>query len=123
MELAEFKQKQAALEEALRQRLRVRGRDLGGQMRRAGRLLPKRIHRAGRVLTEAGTKLSHPKLARQVDPVLVNKAFDEIDAHLATIDPADRRKGAILGWLGALVFNLLVVTALVIVLMRWQDLI
>ena len=107
----------------LRTRLRLRGRDFGVQLRRAGRLLPKRIHRAGRVLTEARTKLSHPKLARQIDPVLVEKAFEEINAHLATVDPADRRKGAILGWLGALVFNLIVVCALVIGLLRWQGLI
>lgn len=123
MELSTFNTRVEELETALRTRLRLRGRDFGVQLRRAGRLLPKRIHRAGHVLTEARTKLSHPKLARQIDPVLVEKAFEEINAHLATVDPADRRKGAILGWLGALVFNLIVVCALVIGLLRWQGLI
>ncbi|MCR9112967.1 MAG: hypothetical protein NXH84_06835, partial [Rhodobacteraceae bacterium] len=72
MELSTFNTRVEELETALRTRLRLRGRDFGVQLRRAGRLLPKRIHRAGRVLTEARTKLSHPKLARQIDPVLVD---------------------------------------------------
>lgn len=118
-----FGEQSAALEKALEAKLRLRGRTLDARLRKAGRLLPGRVRRAGRVLTEAQVKLAHPKLSRQVDDTRVSHAFTEFDTYLETIDPADRRKGAILGWLGGLVFNLIVVFGLLILVLRWQGLV
>lgn len=116
----EFHQRASKLEETLRTKLGLRGKNLSARLRRAGRLLPRRLRTEAGVLTEAEAKLPHPRLARQVDFVRVNKAFQAIEAHLAKIDPKDRRKGKILGWVGGLVFNLLVLIALLVLILRWQ---
>ena len=84
----------------MQDKLGGRGRSLEKRFARAGRLLPKRIRRAGRRITEAQAALHHPKLARLQDPKALNAAFAEITAHLKTIDPADRRKGLVLGHSG-----------------------
>lgn len=65
----------------------------------------------------------NPKLARLHDPVAVDRAFKDITTHLDTIDPAERRKGMILGVMGGLVFNLLVLVGAIVLLLRWQDVI
>ena len=118
-----FDQRAAALEEALQSKLGLRGRSLAARLGRAGRQLPGRIRRQGRVLTEAQQKLVHPKLARQIDDVRITGAFRDFDDYLGRIDPAERRKTAILRWLGGLVFNLIVIGAVLLALLRWQGLI
>jgi len=114
-----FHTRTAQLEAALHAKLRLRGKSLEARLGRAGRLLPKRLHRAGRVIADARMKLDHPRMARMIDYTRVSRAFADFEEFLAGIDPADRRKGAILGWLGALVFNLLLATVCLTVLYRW----
>lgn len=108
------------LQEALQSKLSLRGKSLRARLSRAGRLLPKRLQKEGRVIVEAQDKLVHPKLAVQIDETRVNGAFEAFDAHLKTIDPADRRKAKLLTWGAGLVFNLIILTVIVFALMRWQ---
>jgi len=108
------------VEQLLQAKLGVRGGSLSTRLSRAGRRLPRRIQKAGQVIIDAQAKAAHPKLARMLDAPMVDRAFADITEHLKTIDPADRRKGAILGLLGGLVFNLLVLAVIVVVLMRWR---
>lgn len=81
--------------------------------------MPRRLHRAGRLIVDARSKLDHPKTARIIDYASVSRAFSDFEEFLADIDPADRRKGAILGWLGALVFNLLLFATCAVLVFRW----
>lgn len=120
---ADFETRVAALEELLQGKLRVRGKTLGARLHRAGRRLPKRLRQAGRVLTEAQAQLANPRLARMIDPVRVQGAFDDLETFLGPIDPADRRKGAILGWAGGLVLNLMIAGAALVAVLRWRGLV
>ena len=123
IEIETFQTRAAALEKLMQEKLGVRGRSLEKRFARAGRLLPKRIRRAGRLITEAQAALHHPKLARLQDPKALNTAFADVTAHLKTIDPADRRKGLVLGILGGMTFNLILLTAAIVALLRWQGVI
>ena len=104
----------------LRDRLGVRGRDLSQQRRRAGRRLPRAVRQALDRLAQAEATRDHPKLSRQSDPTALSRDRSEVTRHLRGVDRADRRKGAVLGFLGALSFNLLLLAGLVLALLRWQ---
>lgn len=108
--------------DALRLRLGVKARDLPRGMKRAGRRLPKSAHRAAQVISTAVAHGSHPKLSRQIDPKAVLTAQAELHMQLEKIDPKERRKDAILSFLGTQAFNLLLVIALVVGLMYWRGL-
>ncbi len=106
--------------ELLEQRLRIRGRDLETKLRKAGRLLPKLVRQQAAVIVQALKLQGHPKLDRRQDHLASQRAYDTCVKHLTEIDTADRRKGAIIGFLSTNAFNLLVVTALLIAALRWQ---
>lgn len=101
-------------------KLSLRRGPLRTRLRRAGRRLPARIRAQAQIVAEAEALAAHPKLARRIDHTSVSHAFAEVRAHLRAIDPADRRRGALLGMLGGLAFNLLLLTGLVLALLRWR---
>lgn len=111
------------ISELLSARLGVRKTNLGRMIGRAGRLLPRPVRQQARVLARAEPVLQHPKLMRTLDNVALRKAADMVEAHLTAIDAADRRKGKLLDLLGAVVFNLLLVAAGVLVVLVWRGLI
>ena len=108
------------LETLLAAKLGLRHGDMMHRIDKAGRRLPKWLHRDGRLIGDAVALGAHPKLARQIDYRAVRAAHHRIRDHLKTIDPADRRRGALLGLLGSLSFNLLVMVGLVIALLKWR---
>lgn len=104
----------------IEQRLRVKARTLEKALSRAGRLLPKWAHREGRYLTQAAQFMGHPKLRLMIDEAKVEKAHTLLVTHLKTIDPAERRKTRVLSMLGAISFNLIVVTVALIGFLVWR---
>ena len=106
----------------LREKLSIRGKSFEVQLKKAGRWLPRRIHRAGQVLITAKARAAHPKLARLNAPDQVARAVAEIRKHLDGIDAEERRKTVLLHWLAGILFNLMVLIALVILLVYWQGL-
>ncbi|SFL35130.1 hypothetical protein [Shimia haliotis] len=98
----------------------VRGRSLEKAMKKVGRRVPNWVHKEVRVIGEARGLTGHPKLMMQMDHARVEKAFDAITAHLETVDRRERRIDRILDVLGSLSFNLIVLTALVILFLRWH---
>lgn len=98
-------------------RLRVRGKTLDQQVRKAGRLLPKAERREAMYLAQAATVMQHPKLSRMVDASKANKAHARLIQFLNAVDPKDRAKGKLLGWLGSLAFGLVVIFVLVVVVL------
>ena len=123
IEIEKFHSRVAALETLMQTKLGVRGPSLSARFKRAGRRLPRRIQKAGRVISEAQTLSANPKLARMLDPKRLNAAFADVTTHLETIDPVDRRKGLVLGVLGGMVFNLILLIAAILALLYWQDVI
>ena len=110
----------AELAELMRTRLGIRGGEgLEGKLRRAGRLLPRRLRRDGHLLVEAERRATHPKLARRMDLAACRAAHGRLKAHLQAIDPADRRRGMILGILAPLAFNLLLLGAALVASLVW----
>ena len=104
-------------------RLGVGGRDLPHKLRRAGRALPAHVRKDARHIAEALPLAENPKLMRQIDLPRLEAAERRVLAHLRTIDRADRRKGAFLGVLGGLSFNLIAVFALLIAVLVWRGLV
>lgn len=94
--------------------------DLSEAMRKIGRRLPQSAHRNANRLVEVQQQLNNPKIALQIDPKTPVKPYAALLSDLENYDPADRRKGAILGALGVAVFNLIVVFVLLICVLIWR---
>lgn len=104
----------------LREKLGVKGSDLGVALNRARHRLPRRVYRQGMVLAQAEPLAGHPKLRLTLDAPVLNVAASEVRAHLETVDLADQRKGWWLGVLGGLSFNLILMCALLIAVLVWR---
>jgi hypothetical protein len=109
-----------AVRDKLRARLGARGKTLECGLLRAGRSLPKPARQAGGRLVQLQRMVANPRLRRLVDPAQVDAALAELDAHLDTVKPGDRRKDRLLGIAGSAVFNLMILGALVIAFLRWR---
>lgn len=97
--------------------LRVRGKTLDLQVRRAGRLLSRNLRRDAVYLAQAATVMHHPKLSRMVDEAKATQAHARLRAFLLGVDPKDRAKGKLLGWLGSMAFAFIVIFILVVTVM------
>lgn len=107
----------------LRSKLGVRDKTLTASVRRAKRRLPRRVYKQAMVLARAEQMAAHPRLRLVLDNPKLAQASEEVQTHLGTINPADRRWGWFLGMLGGLAFNLLALTTLVLVFLWWRGLI
>ena len=108
------------IRDLFRQKYRARGASLAAAYPRARRRLPRRLRRDAEALVSAERFADHPKLARTLDHDRLGQAVQALRGHLDGIDLADRRKGMLLGILGSIAFNFLLVAALVIGWMVWQ---
>ncbi|HSG57865.1 MAG TPA: hypothetical protein VLA45_20635, partial [Paracoccaceae bacterium] len=76
--------------------------------------------RAGAVITQAQQMMQHPRLAAQVDRAALDQSIGILRSHLSGIDPVQRRMRALLGLVGAIVFNLLILLTLLVLVLRWR---
>ena len=106
----------------MERRLGVRGRTLAERAGKARRKLSARLVQHAEYLTQTDSLIANPKLAPQVDERRVERAFEDLTDFLEGYDRADRRKGAVIGWLGSQAFNLLIVSGLMITFMVWRGL-
>ncbi len=102
----------------IEERLRVRGRGLETKLRRAGRLMPKWIRQEAQTLVQAQQFSASPKLMKLIDPGQIDQAYERCETWLKSVDPGERRKDRILGFLALNVFNLSVVAAGLLVTLR-----
>ena len=107
----------------LRAKLGVRDKTLEASIRKAKRRLPRRVYRQAMVLARSEAMASHPKMRLILDTPKLVRASDVVQDHLGSINLADRRWGWFLGLMGGLAFNLLALTALLLVFLWWRDLI
>lgn len=107
-------QKIAEISALMQSQLRIRGKSLHVQMRRAGRLLPRGVRRDIGFLLEAAALGQNPKLARMINPEKVAQAHRNAVSFLQGVDPVEQRKTAILRFLAAVAFPLIVLFALVL---------
>jgi type II secretory pathway component PulJ len=118
----DFQSRVTQLQTALSDKMRVRGATLERQLRRAEHRLPRRQRHAAATILGAQDWMAHPKLARVLDLSRVNKAFSDLDAHLARIDPVEERKTALLRLIGVIVIRLMGLAALIYAILRWRGL-
>lgn len=118
-----FQHDMDALRGKLRSRLGVRGATLAIALRRAGRSLPRPARASGARLVATASMIANPRLRRLVDPAALDADLAELNAQLDAIDAGERRKDRLLGIAGSVVFNLMLLAALVIAFMRWRGLV
>lgn len=107
----------AELQEAFSDKLRLRGRTLEVQIRKAGRKLPRAVRRDATYLAQAVTLLDNPKLARMVDMTRAGKAHRNVLAYVETVDVGAERREVALGVAASVAFALLVTAGLVLVVL------
>lgn len=110
----------AELELLLEEKMSLRQGTLGQKLQKAGRRLPKSVRHDGEVIDLAHGHLAHPKLVHQIDVAAVRDAHIRVRGHLISLDARNRRKGFILGVLGGLSFNLILMAVLVGVVLHWR---
>ncbi len=113
-------QKAQQVSALLEERLQLRGRSLSVQARRGRRFLSRHLRREADYLSRAADLAQNPKLMRMIDEGRVNRAHAQLVDFLEAIDPADRRKGAVLSLLGSLSINLIAVFVLFIAVLVWR---
>lgn len=107
----------AELREAMAEKLRVRGRSLEAQVRKAGRRLPKRVRRDATYLAQSVTLADNPKLARMIDLPRAARAHRNVLDHLDTVNIGAERRLAALGVLASIAFALLFTAILVLIVL------
>lgn len=104
--------------EGLADRLRVRGRTLDAQIRKAGRLLPRAVRRDATFLAQAVELADNPKLARMVDIGKAQQAHRRVLAHLQSVDMDRQRRDAALNLTASIAFALLA-TGVLLLFVLW----
>ena len=99
---------------ALADKLRVRGRSLAVQVRKAGRRLPSAVRRDAVYLVQTIGLVDNPKLARMIDMRRAQLAHRNILAFLETVDVAAERRGIALQIATSIALALLVIGLLLL---------
>ncbi|MGR3468310.1 MAG: hypothetical protein ACU0CI_10545 [Shimia sp.] len=87
------------------------GRTFARQVRQIGREMPRYERKQAKVIIQAERLSGHPKLARQVQPGELERAFTALEGHLAGVSRADRIKGRAISIAATILFNLLLAVA------------
>lgn len=119
MSMVAIQQMADRVAQLLQEKLRLGGRDLAAKLRRGKRLLPRKVRDAAERLATAAEKSRNPKLMGQVDMGQVADAYDVCVRHLAGIDPAERRRGTMLGMVESVGIGVLIFGAVVGGVMLW----
>ncbi len=110
----ELAQKIAEIRELLEKQMRVKGRDLRQQMRRAGRRLPRRQRRDLAYLIETETIAQNPKLGRMVNDEKVAKAHANLVRYLEGLNPREAMWNNILNITASIALALIVTFVIVV---------
>jgi hypothetical protein len=112
-----------ALRRTLAERLGLGSGDLATLLGRAGRSLPRRLRPAATTLAEAERMAANPRLAARIDAARVETAARDLTDWLATQNPRERRRTALVNAAALIAFRLLVTAALVITVLVWRGIV
>ncbi|WP_439154248.1 hypothetical protein [Yoonia sp.] len=101
----------AEISTLMRSQLRIRGRDLHVQYRRAGRLLPRAVRRDILYLLDTSALGDNPKLARMINHDKISRAHRNIVDYLQGLDPKAQMWTRILNITASIAFALIVAFA------------
>ncbi|PUB18697.1 hypothetical protein [Yoonia sediminilitoris] len=113
----------AEIRTLLEVKLRVKGRDLRTQVRRAGRRLPRKVRRDLKFLIETEKIAANPKLGRMVNDAKVAKAHASVVGYLEAINPREAMWNLILNITASIALALIVVFVVVLYLLVQRGLI
>ena len=101
----------------LADKLRVRGRSLAVQVRKAGRRLPRAVRRDAVYLVQTVGLADNPKLARMIDMARAQAAHRNILQFLQTVDVAAERRGIALQIIASTALAILVTGILLLIVL------
>ncbi len=104
---------------AMESRLRVRGKSLDAQVRKAGRRLPRRVRQDATYLAQGMAVAGNPKLLRMIDMAKARQAHRNVLAYLESVDFSAQRRNAALNMITSIAFALLV-TGVLLLFVLWQ---
>lgn len=87
---------------------------LSDMVRRHGGALPRRMRAAARRLAEADQRLSHPRVARQMDKTVPARAYRQLTAYLRPLGSLSRWQNRTVNFAASIAFGLLVLAVLVL---------
>ena len=118
IEPRELKQIESQLCTLMNERLGLSQTSLAKMVARAGRRLPAKQRLHAQTLIEALAKVEHPQLYAQISEANIHTAEARLTEYLKGIDRKKLRIDRLIKITSGLAFNLLVLTAVVIVLLR-----
>lgn len=95
-------------------KLRVRGKTLAAQVRKAGRRLPRAVRRDATFIVQSMALTDNPKLARMVDHKKLQRARANIVRHLEGVNLSEQRRTAALNMVASIAFVILFTGILVL---------
>ena len=101
----------------LADKLRVRGRSLAVQVRKAGRRLPRAVRRDAVYLVQTVGLADNPKPARMIDMARAQAAHRNILQFLQTVDVAAERRGIALQIIASIALAILVTGILLLIVL------
>lgn len=107
----------------MKTRLGIKAPTLQGQTRKAQKRLPRKLRRAAQELSESSALATHPKLSRMIDQTNATRNAKALRKHLGSIDTAGRKRKRRLGIAASLMFNLLVLSGVILGVLVWRGLI
>lgn len=110
----------ARLEKLMARKFGASSGPFEARVRKVGRRVPSKVRSDLKALSELWRLAQNPKLGRQLDPARFDALYQRVKLHLDAVDAADRRKGAILGALGGLAFNLIALFVVVLAVLLWR---
>jgi hypothetical protein len=113
----------ARLNDLLHCQIGARGADFAASLRYAGRTLPRAVRQAGARIVDLGAQVENPKLARVTDAEALAQDVAIVERFLNRQNPKTRKARARANMAAGLAFQIAVVIALVIIVLRWRGLI
>ncbi len=107
-------QKIAEIRELLEKQMRVKGRDLRQQTRRAGRRVPRKLRRDLTYLIETEKIARNPKLGRMVNEAKVAKAHANLVRYLEGLNPREAMWNSVLNITASIALALIVTFVVVL---------
>jgi len=113
----------ARLNDLLHRQIGARGQDFETSLRYAGRLLPRGVRLAGGRIVDLAAQLENQKIARVTDAEALARDVAIVERYLTRQNPKTRKARARANMAAGLAFQIAVVIALVIFVLRWRGLV
>ncbi len=117
----EIKSEADALRALFEKHLGVKAATFERAVKRAGRRLPRSLRQQAALIVEAEGYSAHPKLAHRVDRAAFDRAARALSHYLKSLDLAQQRKDWWLNMLAGLAFKMLIVLAVFLAWLWWQN--